>query len=90
MRTHITKIVPVAALAALVVACSDTVTQPGDSAGIIPVDTLLQLSPIDTLYSAQRSPVDTFASARRAPSDTVARRAPSDTVARMIPVDTLY
>jgi hypothetical protein len=79
MRNRLAKFVPVIALSALAIGCSDQVTQPGDTAGAVPIDTLLQRAPIDTFASAQRAPIDTFASA-----------VPIDTFASAVPIDTLY
>lgn len=92
MRKHIAKFVPVVALAAIVAACNEQVTHPGES-GAMPVDTLLNLSPVDTFASVQAMPVDTFASAQAMPIDTFAsaQAMPVDTLLRMaMPIDTLY
>lgn len=59
MRKSIAKfVVPVVAIAAIAVGCTDQVTQP-DTAGMMPIDTLLARAPIDTFYS-QRAPIDTL------------------------------
>ena len=57
MRKSIAKfVVPVVAVTAIAVGCTDQGTQP--DAGMMPIDTLLARAPIDTFYS-QRAPIDT-------------------------------
>lgn len=59
MRKSIAKfVVPVVAITAIAVGCTDQGTQP-DAAGMLPIDTLMARAPIDTFYS-QRAPIDTF------------------------------
>ena len=70
MRKHIAMFVPAVALIAYTAACTDQVTNPGATAGMMPVDTLLARAPIDTMYSAQRAPIDTLARAAM-PVDTL-------------------
>lgn len=54
MRKNAAMFIPVIAVFAAAVACSDA-TMPGTSAGMMP-DTLLSRGPIDTLYAAPRMP----------------------------------
>ena len=72
MRKSIAVIVPVIAASVLAIGCPDSITQPGDTARMGPIDTLMARSPTDTFARAQRAPIDTFASARM-PIDTFAR-----------------
>ena len=70
MRTQIAKFAAaVIAVSAIAAGCNDQVTNPGQTAQAIPVDTLLAVSPVDTFFSAPRPPVDTLYGA--APVDTL-------------------
>lgn len=94
MNKNFAKIaVPAVAVALFAAACTESITQPGTTAGMMP-DTVAvgQRAPIDTFAVAPRMP-DTVAVGLRAPIDTfaVAPRMPDTVaVAQRISIDSLY
>ncbi|HEY0015961.1 MAG TPA: hypothetical protein VGC13_06565 [Longimicrobium sp.] len=83
MRKSFARIVPMIALSAVAVACTDPITQPVETGRMAPIDTFASArASIDTFYLGQRAPIDTFyVAAQRTPIDTFyVASAPIDTI----------